>query len=74
MSKKYYESNRDKIIERNKASYKKYYAEHKQEILTKKKIQDQEKKRTKSSYLDLLPENILIKIYYDKHQLEYKDI
>ncbi len=43
MSKKYYESNRDKIIERNKASYQRYYTEHKKEILEKKRIQYKEK-------------------------------
>ncbi len=73
MSKKYYESNRDKIIERNKASYKKYYAERKQEILAKKRIQYKEKGKTKSSHMDSLPENILNQIYYDKHCLEHTD-
>jgi hypothetical protein len=51
MSKKYYENNRDKIIERNKASYKKYYAEHKQEILAKKRVQYKEKKNKQNHHI-----------------------
>ncbi len=44
MSKQYYMNNRVTTIERNKQSYKRYYTEHKQEILANKKIQYKEKR------------------------------
>ncbi len=43
MSHQYYINNRDKRIQRNEEADQRYYAEHKTEILEKKRIQYQEK-------------------------------
>jgi bisphosphoglycerate-independent phosphoglycerate mutase (AlkP superfamily) len=73
MSKQYYTNNRDKIIERNQISYKTYYTNNKQIILEKKRQQYKQQQRQHKSYLDLLPEHIINKIYCYKNQLELNE-
>ena len=70
-SKKYYNNNKDSIIERNNANYKIYYNENKSAILQKKRNKYRQKRKCKHSLIDNLPCDVEYKIFNMKHQLEF---
>jgi hypothetical protein len=51
----------------------KYIIQAQERNIRKEKNSISIKNRTKSSYMDSLPDNILNHIYHDKHGLEFKD-
>ena len=54
-SKKYYQKNKDRVIERNNANYKIYYNENKKAILLKKQQKYRQQRTCKASLIDNLP-------------------
>ena len=69
-SRKYYQKNKDRIIERNNANYKMYYNESKA-VLLKKRQKYRQQRKCKVSLIDNIPCDVQNKIYNVKHQIEF---
>ena len=67
----YYIKNIDYIRNRNKLSNRDYYRDNKDKILQNKRNRYKQLKQCKNSYFDLLPEDVQLKIYKKKHELEF---
>ena len=67
----YYIKNIDCIRNRNKLSNRDYYRDNKDKILQNKRNRYKQLKQCKNSYFDLLPEDVQLKIYKKKHELEF---
>ena len=66
----YYNKNIEYIRARNKLSNREYYKDNKEQILQNKRTRYKRSKQCKHSHFDALPEDVQIKIYKKKHELE----
>ena len=71
---RYYERNADYIRNRNRLANKEYYKQNRTEILRKRRYRYMTSNRVQTSLFDLLPFDIQLKIFKQKHELEFKQV